>query len=226
MSYSPRSVDYEAENRLLVRAATIPGNPIAHSIQTAFADTAGLAILRNSEARALNRGGGILLPRYLRAKLTTIPASATAAHWALSLDDIDRYTSGGSQLGVAANTTAGWTRSDYMAQAISGRLDFGAIVCPAAGTNRKIIGQGVIRSVVPVVNDVFIWVFGDPNDAALSQDTSGAGAKIITINVDEVALFPNGEAGVPSSLILHVWYPANAATPASYEVDAGWLVRK
>src|SRR4051812_23324271 len=71
-----------------------PGTATAYSITTAFSATAAFAIIRNTDSA----GGKRLFLDYLRLICTTVPASATSAHFAVSVDTANRYTSGGTAL--------------------------------------------------------------------------------------------------------------------------------
>lgn len=190
-----------------------PGTGIAQAVSATFAETAALAMLRNIDTKAIRDGGRIIIPRYLRLITTVVPASATDAHLAIAVDDINRYTSGGSAL------TPGNSRSDQLALTTqSGRFDFGALVAPAAGANRKLITRKSIKRAIPVVGDEYVIIFGDVSEGT-PQLLTGAAAQVFTVTTDPIALIPGGN----HSLLFHLWYTSNAATPASYEYEVGWI---
>jgi hypothetical protein len=190
-----------------------PGTGIAQSINATFDETRPLAVLRNMSGKALNDGGKLIIPRYLRLICTVAPASGTDAHLVVASDDTNRYTSGGSNIVVAGS------RSDMLAQAGIGRFDFGAIVAPAAGANRKFVTRKVLKRAAVVVGDEFLIIFNDPDDS-VNPTLTGATAQIITCTTDSLALAPGV---VNHSMVFNVWFAGNAVTPASWELEVGWI---
>ena len=193
-----------------------PGTGIAQAVQAAYSATAALAVLRNTDTRP---GGSIIIPRYLRLLTTVAPASATSAQLVIAVDDINRYSSGGSAI------TASPSRSDLLKSTGVGTFHFGAVVAAAASADNKIIARKTLKNAIPVVGDEFLIIFGDPSDA-VSQLLTGASAQVYPVVTDPVALIPGGaQAGGNGahSLLFHLYYPANATTPASYEFEVGWV---
>ena len=94
---------------------------------------------------------------------------------------------------------------------------FGALVTGAASANVRYISQFSPGSVIPVAGDELVIAFGDSGLAASGLGTlAGTTARRIVIPVGEVILGPSTE------MIIHTWYPSNATTPASHEVEICW----
>lgn len=184
------------------------GTGIAEAIKGSFSATAALAILRNAGA------GGYVRPKYLRMVCTVAPASGTAMHARLALDKgATRYSSGGS-------TLTGANRNMASTVAAKATLKLGAVVAGAASANVRYVSQLSPMSVIPVVGDNVIFAFGGEATAmaaAAGMGTlAGTTARQIILNCGPVTLGPGNE------LLVHTWYPSNAATAASWEVDFCW----
>lgn len=205
--------DYQVINGELWGGATVPGTPIAQAISAAFAETAALAILRNTDTNSIAQGGRVVIPRYVRLICTAVPASSTDAHLQIAVDDINRYSSGGSII------TAGTSRSDQLAStANKGEFRVGAIVTSAAGANRKFITRKTFKRAALVVGDEIVIVFGDVAEGT-PQALTGTAAQVLTTTTDPIALMPGGN----HSLVFHTWYTGNATTPGSFDVEVGWF---
>lgn len=184
------------------------GTGIAEAIKAAFAATAATALLRNG---APTRGLQIR-PRYLRMVNTVAPASGTAVHCRIAIDDgVTRFTSGGSSL-TPRNRDMG---SGVASQAT---CRFGALVTAAATANVRYVSQSSPSVVIPVVGDEIIFAFGNRTVAAelAASNLGGTVARRIVTDVGPVTIGPGSE------MLVHTWYPSNAATPASWEVEFVW----
>lgn len=180
------------------------GTGIAEAVKTAFAATAAQCVLRNGGS------SGLIRPKYLRTVCTVAPASGTAAHMRIAIDSgATRVSSGGSAL-------TGKNRDMGSAVTSNATFTFGAVVTAAATANVRYISQSSPQVVIPVVGDMVTIVFGsDEGDAGMGT-LAGTTARQIVINVGPVTLTPSTE------MIIHTWYPSNATTPASWEVEACW----
>lgn len=191
-----------------------PGTSINDAIKTAFADTAATALFVNDDAGP----GKIILPRYLRLLTRVAPASATSAELVVTVDNGNRYSSGGGA-GAAPIVAAG-SRSKYLSipNAGYGKFYFGGLTLTAATANRKFLSRATLKNAIPVVGDEFLIVFTDPDDAR-SPVLTGTTAQAFACITDGIAL----DSG--DSLGIHLYYPANAVTAAAYEFEVGWVVK-
>jgi hypothetical protein len=185
------------------------GTGIAMGIQTAFSDTANvLAILRNTSAAKK------IIPHYIRLINTVAGATTTSSRAAVVLDTANRYSSGGADLTasiVNANSANG--------AASIADLRFGALTAAAVAAKRQVANMQLKTQVAPcwTVGDEVRIIFGADADAQL---LSGAGPMCIVKNVGPVVL-----GGQNHSLLLHMWNPANATTPPSWECEFAWWER-
>jgi hypothetical protein len=201
-------------------AAAVPGTPVAATIcvddaataSSTHAQFAPTALLYNAET-ASNASGVSLYPRYLRLRCTTAPASATAWYYSLRLDNVNRYSSGGT-LFAAANV------NPNSSQASKAVLHFGAIVPTALpSASSLLVGSGAFDSAIPVVGDQYTLHFGGSN---VSNDmlSGGTTAKNVTMTAVPIVIPPGW------CLAVDMWGPSNAVTPASWEFEFSWAERE
>lgn len=182
------------------------GTGLAEAIKTAFAATAAQWMIRNGGNK------GLILPKYIRTVCTVVPASGTAASMRIVLDKgATRWSSGGTAL-TAVN------RDMTSNVASNATVRFGALVTAAATSSARAISQSSPSSVIPVAGDEIITTFGDPTAMQLgaASNLGGTTARRIVTDVGPVVIGPGQE------MIVHTWYPSNAATPASWEVEVCW----
>lgn len=181
------------------------GTGIAEAVKTAFSATAAMAILRHAGA------GGVVRPKSLAITCTVAPASGTAMHLKAAIDKgTARYSSGGSSL-------TGKCRDMSNNTAAAAVFRFGALVAAAASADVRYINQRSPMTVIPVVGDTIIFTFTD--DPVAHQPIgllNGTNPRQMVYNLGPVELAPNQD------FLLHTWYPSNATTPASWEVDMLW----
>lgn len=183
---------------------------IASAIQSAFSATAGLVSLKNNDsATALSNKR--VVPSYIRLINTVVPASATRSELIVAVDNQTRYSSGGSQL-TPANVNM------MSAQSTIALCHFGALVFVAESGSVRRIARAQLRAAIPVQFEEYLIVFLDPQSSNF-QTLGGTTAQRQVVHVPPAVLGPG------HALTVHVWHPGNAATPASWEVEMGWLER-
>ena len=183
--------------------ATI-GTALTYAIQTSFSATVAALLIVNASAKRVYLD-------YIRMLLTIAPASATAGDWAVVIDPTNRFSSGGTVLG-GANTSMLAT-----ANGAPGASAYWTPTVAAAGANARTVARGKLRTVIPVAGDTFIWQFGMPPQT--SQVINGANPTILAFGVPPVVL------PATSTMLLHLWFVANAATAPTFEVEVGWWER-
>jgi hypothetical protein len=179
------------------------GTAVAYPVTAAFSATAGAAFLIRN-ANASPTGPNIYLD-YVRFTFSVAPASSTSAQFAVVVDPANRYTSGGSALTITnpnLNTTP----------ATSAVAFAGSLTTTAASGSVRNISRGALKATIPLVGDSFTVNFGAVDSVATSSGVQQGGP---------VVLGPNAN----HSMLVHLWFPANATTGASFEVDAGWWER-
>lgn len=188
-----------------------PGTAIAFVVNTVVSETAGNYLyVKNNDSQGNSRCARIYLD-YIRLICTTAPASATSGHFFLKVDNKDRYTSGGTQI------TPTNVNIDTGTSTVS-QMYVGALTTTAPSQSARLIGRGILRSVISVVNDEWVLKFGCSTDGA-SIGLAGATAQRMVIPCAPLMLGPQ------DNLCLQLWFPANATTAPQFEVECGWYER-
>lgn len=188
-----------------------PGTGVNHVVSAAYSATVSAFTLRN--------GGAVGAPQiyldYIRLVVTQAPASATSAQFATFLDSTLRGSAGT----VLSGNCASLNQETNQATTSVADLRYTPTTA-AAGANAYQHGRGAIRSVIPVVNDEFLFVFGAA-DAPGSVGIAGTTAIRTVIPCAPVIL----GAATNQTFLLHLWFPGNATTPAAFEFEVGWAER-
>ena len=196
--------------RALGNATPLTG--VAQAITAAFSATAVPLVMVNGSATKK------IIPHYIRLTCTAAGASSTSSAFAISIDSSNRYASGGTDISgliVNANTAIGPVSSVSV-------LRIGAVTAAAAGAGTRYVSQGQLKAQAAPC-----WTVGDevrfnfsPTGEADPGTISGAAAICISKNVGPVVL-----SGQNSSLLLHLWNPANATTAPSWAWELAWWER-
>ena len=180
-----------------------PGTAVTYVTDAAYAATsASICIYNGSTTKRVYID-------YIRILCTTAPGSATAARWAIAIDGVNRVASGGSTLtpvnvNMASSTTSGVT------------FTYGAPTLAAASAAR-ILGTGVLRGAIPVVNDEYILSFGTQDNGSII--VSGTSTIRSLTNVGPVIIGPG------NSMLLHQWFTGNTGVAFQFEVECGFYER-
>lgn len=207
------------EGGYFVATNPTPGTGIAQTICVDDAATASSThaqfaptVLIYNNANANSQNAPSLYLRYVRLLCTAAPASATSWQYSLRMDPVQRYSSGGSLLTPVQPNPLSIKSSQAL-------VYFGAIVPTALpSANARLVGRGQWNSAIPVVGDQYSYNFGAPSGAN-DMLSGGATAKNATMWCPPVVIPPGW------SLAIDQWGPSNAATPASWEVEMGWVER-
>jgi hypothetical protein len=196
--------------------ATI-GTGIIHALTAAWSATAALFCLRNTDAEGAKR---IYLDfvRLVTGATAIGMTAATSIEMAVTIDNTNRYSSGGTSITPAnANMDS--------ATATIAALNFGAVVLSAAsGSVRQVARGAFARRAAPamVTGDQLLFAFGD--DAGQTLDVAGAAAPATAATAFRMGSGPIVIGG-GDSLNFHLWYPAGATTAPTYEFEIGWWER-
>lgn len=189
--------------RILTACNATPGTGIAQAVSASYDETKALV---NIGLNGTTAPGTVLVPQWIRLISTVAPASGTSAAAAISIyaNDVpgggtvltQRSAVGGGSAGTGTTVRAG-------------------AVALAAGT--LIRSRFQLRSAIPVVGDEMLILFG----GGAATDTLGGTTAVRSVTVvPRIAVI--GTAGSSPGIALHVWYPSNAVTPASWEVEVCW----
>lgn len=199
------------EGTYFVATNPTPGTAIAGAVNASVSETAGnLLYIKNNDGVGNSRNKRIYL-QYLRLITTVAPAAGLTGHCFMRLDNQNRYGSGGTAI-VPTNVNM-----DTSAATVS-QVYFGALTTTAPSIAARLVQRAILRSVIPVVNDETIFVFGG-NEFAGGSSTGGTVALRSIIPCAPLIVGPQ------QNLCMQVWYPSNAVTPASYEFEIGWFER-
>jgi len=168
------------------------------------------AIIYNSQT-ADNPNALSIYLRYIKLLLVQVPTSATNWSYSMRLDNVVRYVSGGTQI-TPTNVNPSSSRT------AAARVYFGALVPAALPTaNSKLVALGRIDSAIPVINDQWVFTFGN-SAIAMDQRSGGTVAKNMTFNCAPIIIPPGW------SLSLGMWGTSNAAAP-SWEFEIAHVER-
>jgi hypothetical protein len=195
-------------SQFMARNPTPGTGIVGHAAPTTLDDTKPLLLIKNNAAP--NSGINLVLD-YIRLRLTTAGTASTNVRFDIKVDNINRYTSGGSQL-VPQNV-------NMPSQAQSNALVYyGAITAPAVGGNVRVLDGIEFRPVIGVVGDTYTLNFGGPSHPPTALITSGGAICWATANLHPVVLGPG------ASLLLHQW-SASQSGAITFEPTVSWFER-
>ncbi len=179
---------------------------------TAFVATTPTAVIYNSNATVNGVPGKSIYLDYMRLTVTAAGTSGTNWFQQHYIDQINRYTSGGSLL-TAVNPNA-------LSTATSGAvIHFGAITAPAAGANVRLVDHELGRTVIKVIGDTYLFDFGGSARASnAGMPTDG------TLQLNKVFTCAPIVIGPGCSWVWYEW-AASQGTAAGFEVNIGYTER-
>lgn len=199
------------DGRYFVSTNPTPGTGINFAVNAAVSETAGYFLTVQNTATAVGgaaaKSGSRVYLDYLRLICVAVPASATAGELFVKVDSAGR-TSGGTQCPpVNPNfDSAAASVSDVWAGAIT----------TAARASARLVARAKLRAAIPVAGDEWNFVFGS-QEHSTAQVLNGTNSQRMPIGLAPVVLAPQSFA------LLQLWFPGNAATPASFEFELGLI---
>ena len=187
-------------------ATSVVGTPVAMSASiSSFAETAGAMgvtlFLKNTEPK----GGKRVFLDYIKLLTSVVPLNATSWQYALVLDDNPiRWTSGGTAFTFVS------PNGDSNTPSIT-QMYFGAITT-AVTTNRRTVGRGTLRGVIPTVFDTLVIVAGGLEGGG-SMASAAASGRQTDITAPVII-------GPQQNLCLTMW-AASYTTAAQWEFEVG-----
>lgn len=208
LSYVGAKYNHADEGGYFVATNPTPGTGVAFAVNASSDFTKTLFIFKNTAAA----GGKRMYLDYIKILPTVAPASATSLHFAVQVDNINRYTSGGTLVtGVNVNMD-----SDTPALGAVYYATSAVITTVAASANVRLVSRGIARSVIPAVLEEIVIQFAG---AADSGSSSGVAAGRTATNAPPVII------GGGQYAVFSAWMPSNAITALSYEFECGWYER-
>jgi hypothetical protein len=202
------------EGSFFTTSSPTPGTGLAFAITAAASDTAGnFLLIKNNDNVSDTPNNKRIYLSYIKLICTVAPVTATAGHFKINTDGFltSRYTSGGTVL-IPANVNMDLANNSIV------QVYAGALTTVALSSSSRQLSRGVIRSQIPVVNDEYIWHFG-------SVDFEANQAIGTTTAIRESIPCPPIVLGPQQSFTLGLWFPGNATTAGSFEVECGWWER-
>jgi hypothetical protein len=202
------------EGSFFTTSSPTPGTGLAFAVTAAASDTAGnFLLIKNNDNVSDSPNNKRLYLAYIKLICTVAPATATAGQFKMNCDGFltARYTSGGTVL------TPVNLNMDLANNSVS-QVYAGALTTAALSNSARQVGRGVLRAVIPVVNDEYVFHFGSV-DWEANQSLATATAVRESIPCAPVVLGPQ------QSFTLGLWFPGNATTAGSFEVECGWWER-
>jgi len=201
---------------------------------TAFSATSAGFLVQNTAPATSNV---FVFPDLLRllTSVVDVTSAAGSLQYAISIDNILRYSSGGTQLvtpGTYANNNGPTQTSRIGATPLGGQVTSGksygpqaavfagAIVATAESANVVRIARGFVKAgaatAVMVVGDEVVFAFSNSYDGGSSSTKVGTTASIYRQSPGLV-----GGIGPQGSMLIHLWELLET-TPPTFETDFGW----
>lgn len=178
---------------------------IGHAINTTFVETKPMFVCYNGSNVAS------IYPTFLRLTMTVIPVGNTQQQFTTTLDQGNRFSSGGTALTVANDNINSANLS--LAQ-----ITVGAVTATAASSNRRVVSHRAFRpTVIGVAGDVyqFSWGSGELVDPS-ALPTDGTGRAHVVYVMSPLVVSPG------CSLCITAW-GATFSTGATYEYEFGYV---
>ena len=213
MALATKSTTFAKDGQYFVGTSPTPGTGIASlTAPTTFDDTKPFILLNNGDATKT------LTLDYIRLQCTAPGTGGTALNWGVKTDVLNalRYTSGGSDSAAATMLIKNVNMGSSVAS--SARLLAGAIVAIASGTGSRLLGHGLLRTVIPVIGDTYLFTFGGDVGAGVSSSIVAGTAVATTCNVMGPCILAPGQW-----MAFHLWLPGPQSAASSYEIEIGWV---
>jgi hypothetical protein len=209
---SPKGYALANEGSYNVVSNPTPGTGLATiATLTTLVDTSPFLLIQNPWGSDDTQAKRIFID-YIKLQVTAPGTGGTQLRYATKIDQAraDRYTSGGTQL-TAQNVNMG------TAQASKANIYAGALVGAAAAQSR-LLSSGLVRPVIPVIADTYIFDFCSTAPSLGGLITSGTAIAN--------CIFPVAPAiiGPQQWFAFHIWLPSQSAA-SSYEIEVGYWER-
>ncbi|MGH8896329.1 MAG: hypothetical protein ACRDZ4_04725 [Egibacteraceae bacterium] len=166
--------------------------------QNAFSATQALWVLRNTDAEGAKR----VFVDHARIVFATAGTAGTRVEVAIAIDNINRYSSGGT-----AQTIANVNMDS--ATATVAAINAGAVTAAAVSGAVRYIYRGTLSTAIPAVGETHYLDFG---------------GKIHSTHVNKTLCVGPVVLGGGDSLVVHLWLPSQSAAPTG-ELQMAWWER-
>jgi len=177
---------------------------------TAFSATNPFLVIYNTENPANALAKDIILD-YVSLLATAAGTAGASVQIAVTLDQGNRYTSGGTDLtSLVVNPNPRFTNKSA-AKVYAGNLTASA----ATTAVRAVVGNRYCKGAIPVAGDNYLMKFGGID----APSFIGISTILMSLNnLPKVIIPPNWSA------VVHLWLPSQSAA-SSYAPELGWVER-
>jgi len=206
------------EGSYFIATNPTPGTALAYNIQAAYSDTVPLLYIQNNDSKA-NPFAKRMYLDYIKLICSVVPASSTGVRFAIKTDPTLRTISTNNTTAITPTSP----NSDVAMQSvcsINAQSSATASALSASSTSARLVANASTGG-IPVVGDELVLVCG-PSDPGPYPGLTAAQA---TCAGRKVSCLPPIVLGPNSALTLYAWFPSNATTGLSYELEMGWWER-
>jgi hypothetical protein len=157
---------------------------------------------------------------YFTLLATAAGTGATSVQFAVTRDNSNRYTSGGTELTLNVTNT-GPTSAASVLKVYAGNITASA----ATASAKTLVGNRVFKigvAPIPTIGDTYTGRFGAANIAEnltyLNNSATLVLSMITAQNLPPIVM------GSDESLLIHMWFPAQSAA-SSFAPELGWWER-
>lgn len=207
--FGVKSARHADAGKYFVATNPTPGTGIVSAAVTSLADTTPYLVIKNNNPVA---SGIKMYLDFWRLTLTAAGGGGTVRNMTFKLDSSQtttRYSSGGSVIGAGVNVNADSTNAS------NAQVYLGAVTAAAAGSAR-IIGHVMMREIIEIVNDTFVFDFGPAQHQAAANLATGG-----TATTSRYFSMPPVVIGPQEHFLAHYW--GGSLTAATFENLIGWI---
>lgn len=175
---------------------------LSAAAQASFLATQAMWTLKNTATVA---SGTRIFPQLAKIVFATAGTAGTRVEIAIAVDDVTRFSSGGTAQSIK-NVNMDTTTFPTTIAA----LNAGDITAAAAGANVRYVARATLSTSIPAVGETYSLDFGN-----LSNQTATA---------NKSASLPPISIGPGQSMIVHEWSPSQSGTPTG-ELLMCWIER-
>ncbi len=202
------------EGSYYVSTNPTPGTGLAYNVQASFSDTVPFIYIFNQSLPSDAANKRLYLD-YIKIIVTVAAVTGTQAFYAVKSDNVARA--------ITTNNTTAITpanvNSDVGAQALAqvrSQTSATASAIAAASANARVLARGGFGGIT-IVGDELVILFGSPDPGAYA----GLTAAQAVCPGRKVSNSPPLIIGPQQSATVHLWFPGNATTGLSYELEMG-----
>lgn len=177
---------------------------------TSFSATNPFLLVYNKETGS-NAIAKRIIMDYLALLNTVIGTGGASVQFAITLDQGNRYTSGGTDLSSLIVNPNGDEGGSSIAKVYAGNI----VAAAASGSVRTIVGNRYMKGAIPVAGDQYSVKFGGVD----APSFIGISTILCSLNNVPKVIIPANW-----SMLLHLWLPSQSAA-SSYAPELGWLER-